>query len=385
MLKHKAIAFGAIFVAAIILLAAPVIVLSKDTAQADSTSSLGFTPNHTVDKYTDIAKVDPDVLKPGYIDPITKQAREMKAKGINDSEIIKEFEKQGIIYYPDSDSWVKGRCLTKDEMKEKKIIFPVYDYNDKGMYLKAIYYGENDTMVNVSEQKPSVTTQAAITSIGQINVWVETTDPYKFAYLGWGGHIIPGSEAADISGTEWHFVTTHLGSSGSCTELGVYRSESDSVLTVYSYDNRVEPGHPLYTGTTPIHPAPSSDNGAIIIVTGTWESGSIPGYVYYLYWNGQQFRRGHLTSLYNQINQANEAIPGSDDTHYSVDSQHAIFYGQSVYKTLDSSGNYAVYGWVNNANTPSRVSGDWLPMKQVTSYGYTPYSYVHESWVQSQN
>lgn len=383
MLKHKAIAIGAIFVATVILFAAPIIVSSKDTAQGNSTVYLGFTPNHTVDKYTDIAQVDPDVLKPGYVDPITKQAREMKAKGINDSEIVKEFEKQGIIYYPDSDSWVKGRRLTEEE--QKRVIFPIYDYNDKGMYLKAIYYGKNDTTLNISEQQSPITTTTMSQSIGQINVYIETTDPYKFSYLGWGGHIIPGSEAADISGTEWHYVTTHLGSSGSCTELGVYRSEVDSSLTVYSYDNRVEPGHPLYTGTTPIHPDPSSDNGAIIIVTGTWESGSVPGYVYYLYWNGQQFRRGHLTSLYNQVNQANEAIPGSDDTHYSVDSQHAIFYGQSLYKTQDSSGHYQSVAWVNSGNTPTYETGNWLPMRQVTYYGYNPYSYVHESWVQSQN
>lgn len=377
MLKNKAIMLGAIFVAAIFFISSTLIVLSKDVIQADSTASLGFTPNHTVDKYTDIAQVDPDVLKPGYVDPITRQAREMKAKGINNSEIIKEFEKQGIIYYPDSDSWIKGRHLTEEE--QKKVIFPIYDYNDKGIYLKAIYYGENDTMVNVSEQKSSISTQASTTSLGQINVWVETDD---FAYLGWGGHIIPGSVAAEPTGTEWHYVTTHLGSSGSCTEIGVYRSESDSVLTVYSYDNRVEPGHPLYVGTTPIHPSPSSDNGAIIIVTGTWESGSVPGYVYYLYWNGQQFRRGHLTSLYNQVNQANEAIPGSGNTHYSVDSQHAIFYGQSVYKTLDSSGNYQNCAWLDNWNTPSSESGSWLPMVQNIGFGYNPYSYIHDSWVQ---
>jgi len=93
MIKHKTIVIGAIFVAAVVLLTAPIIVFSKDMAQTNSTVSLEFTPNHTVDKYIDIAQVDPDVLKPGYVDPITKQAREMKTKGINNSEIVKELER----------------------------------------------------------------------------------------------------------------------------------------------------------------------------------------------------------------------------------------------------------------------------------------------------
>jgi len=85
------------------------------------------------------------------------------------------------------------------------------------------------------------------------------------------------------------------------------------------------------------------------------------------------------------VNQANEAIPGSDDSHYSIDSQYAIFYGQSVYKTLDNSGNYQSLAWLRNSNTPTYETGNWLPMRQAISFGNNPYSYVHESWVQSQN
>jgi len=120
----------------------------------------------------------------------------------------------------------------------------------------------------VSEQKSSITPQATVQSIGQINVYIETTDPAKYSYLGWGGHLIPGSVATWPDGTEWHYVTTHLGASGTWVELGVYGYEYNSYLTVYSYDSRLDAGQPLYVGNPPIHPSSSSDNGAIIIVTG---------------------------------------------------------------------------------------------------------------------
>lgn len=186
----------------------------------------------------------------GYVDPIISQANIWKAQGLDDSQIVDEFAKEGVTFNPKTYAWDLGHSPTSEELKY--ITLPM-----NPLTLKPYNYS---SLLNGKIAPQALTGQAFS------GLWTTYS-----TFCGFDYYMEPGDVTSTTSGTSSHYVTTHIGDSSSCLEVGVMRTGGAPYLKVYTYYSS-----PTYTDSVPheylIYPSTSDFHEYSIIYTGTHNS-----------------------------------------------------------------------------------------------------------------
>ena len=206
-----------------------------------------------------------------FVDPVTEKVEEMKAKGMNNSEIIEALEKQGMGYYPETGATWIGRKPTLEKLQK----LPPRRYPFKDV--------------------PS----SPLTTVSEANQSNQLMGTKNQSYNGFYNCMKPGSLAVEDEGTYWHVVTTHIGRGGHWTEVGVIRGACPpSTWEIFTYDD--DEGGYVFHGLT----NQSAYTQYMILVSNVYESS---GWRYNILINGSWVRSGHLPFYENGVDQANEA------------------------------------------------------------------------------
>lgn len=217
-----------------------------------------------------------DITKPEFVDPVLSEVSKLTAIGMNDSTIVAEFAKQGIIYYPATKDWAVGQYATPEQMK---------------------YWARAEPTLNNSTMSSMSMTPMDIT--------------YDH----------------DDLGTVCHYITTHIGNGAyGCFEIGVWNYPPGNKYVVYTYSQNDGDDGPV---VTQYYPSPSAFYRYTIFTTGV-DDGS--GYPYYASFDSTVIRMVHMGSLDNQISQCNEAFKYHSlvPTTFTPDTSRAVFKWQYV-------------------------------------------------------
>ncbi len=288
-----------------------------DTPQADYNHDYYIYPNGTISNI-------PPCHVPGYVDPITQKARELKSQGMSDDQIVKEMAKSYIWYDPKTGDWTRG------SPELDKLQYPEIPLS-------------RHPCINITKST-QITAQDQLYE-DYCGIW---TNNYR--YSGFSYDMTAGSMATgDVYGTWTHYVTTHIGASGYCTEIGIARFYYDSPYNFFTYDDHA--GEFMFV---------RDSNGNVMTTTGTasnhysiqtmnyWDG---IGYPYYIYLNGQEVKRGHLITTNNQISQTKEIFKNTSysGSHYNVDATPSVFTNQYV-DWIDH-GSYFHHAWCGDVYT----------------------------------
>ena len=339
------------------MLIAVCLFLTAITATYPCTASQATEPNEDI-LIVNTTIYHPEIYSPNYIDPVRQQVKDMKAKGLNETVIVKKLKEQNIIYWPEKDEWAKGTELTPEELKNYQL------HIDK--LNKQYGFTSNNKTVQVKTISSD--------EINQVDDMLKTPDS-DFTYTGWVGAMKPGSVAVANSkygGSFQHIITTHLGGQGSVIEIGVIRSYDIQSYNVVTFQGNID-GTPVHYRTV----NPEDWHNYEILVTTNHNS---QGYLYYVYFDGSQVRSGRLNSLNNQVTQNNENWKYTTAPSFSVDTSHAVYNIQSLAKN----GNSNFFPW--NSTIPYASSNDYYatyPQHQILDdQGWNPHNWYHESWTQ---
>lgn len=302
----------------------------------------------------------PEIYSPLYVDPIRKQVINMRAKGMNNSQIVQQLKDQNIVYWPEQDEWAMGTEFTPNE------------YNAFQIHVNNSYkqYGIQPHFTNTQVVNP-------LNTYNQVDDMLKTAD-IDFSYSGWAAGGKPGTlgiGTSETNGSFQHQWTTHLGSQGTVIEVGVIRIATDpnKVYSVYTCQGNVDGNQPVHYTTVNSEDWHTYE----ILVTANHYS---QGYLYYVYMDGIQIRSGYLNSLYNQVTQNNENVKDTQSLTYSTDTSHSAYKMQYLAK----SGTSNFFPW--NSTLPKDTYPDnyaTYPQQQVINdQWYNPHSWYHEGWTQ---
>lgn len=298
---------------------------------------LGLPYNITLDDYK----------KPGYVDPIVSQANKWKADGLNDTQIVDKFAKQGVIYDLKTQDWFFGYMPTAEQEK----IVPLLSQN-------------RNISSNYSSQ--TINAQPLTSPPSEIDAGMWT----NYQFDGFDYYMCPGTLTVSGQGTAYYYLTTHIGcGSGGCAEIGVNHTAWDSShYWIYTYSQNDNP----HWGFTNIQVEYNYGHEYSIYTNQDRDSN---GYKYVAVFDGQVIRTMHMTSLNCQISQCLEAhdYPGCQ---YSDDTNPAQFWHQSL---MDSGGAYV--WWDSSIPDASGTPRHDYPT-QLYRYIYGS-SWDDEMWVQN--
>jgi hypothetical protein len=329
--QYKLIKIGIIFVTAVLFLAA----VSIDITFAQNTS-MGIPNVMKTPVYTKVANelglpyniTVEDMKKPGYVDPIVSQANTWKATGMNDTQIVYEFAKMGVIYYPKTQDWAFGHNPTAEEQKYIPKT-PVYNqttgYNSLGLVGQTI-----SSTITTSTIPPAIVS----------GMWT------NYQYDGFDYYMAPGDLPVDINGTSLYYATTHIGcGSGGCFEIGVYRYDlTPTAFVVYTSSQNDDNGQLKLTS---IRVDPTTFHEYSIIWNGVQDA---YGYQYAASFDGQVIRTIHMSSLNCQLSQCLESWDNPGCSYTNNNGVETLFEDQTIYYNGGST------NWNSNiadpANTP---------------------------------
>jgi hypothetical protein len=316
----------------------------------DVAAQLGLPYNITLD----------DLKKSGYVDPIVSQANKWKAEGMNDTQIVNNFDKKGVIYNPKTGAWAFGHNPTPEEQKYIPNISPCnlsYGYNPLDLKSKTI-----------NSNIPYVTPLTSPPSNIDAGMW--TND---YAFSGFNYYMETGDLPVDTTdhGTSLYYVTTHTGcGSGGCFEIGVYHYNKDpSNYQVYTYSQNDDTG-----GAKPVGITVNTQQLHRYTITPTGVYNSLQGYQYAAAFDGQVVRTIYMRSLSCELSQCMEVWNSPGYQYTNNDGVHCYFQSQTLYTPLGTT-----KPWDNNiADQPGTPRQDYSThLNRVISSG----SWTDEMWV----
>jgi parallel beta-helix repeat protein len=205
-----------------------------------------------------------------FVDPATLKVEEMKALGMNDTEIVEALKPLGMGYYPKTGATWIGRTPTPEELQN----LPPRRYPFKDVPPSQLI------IPSEAEQKQQL---------------METKNQN---YNGFCNYMKPGSLAVEEEGSYWHLATTHIGRGGNWTEGGVIRGASPpSTWGIFTYDDD-EGGYVFHDITN------QSEYKQYLILVSNLQEPS--GWRYNILINGNWVRSGHLPFYENGVDQAHE-------------------------------------------------------------------------------
>jgi hypothetical protein len=260
----------------------------------------------------------------GIDDPVEQKIKELKAQGMNDSDIVENLKAQGMFWDPKTDDHGVGVLLTPEESAK---------YNMGGS--RAVYSGEISTSIG------------PLSVIGgtQANIVYKTSDSN---YKGVCGNMKPGSLAISQTGTSNHCITSHVGGPNTATddwiEVGIRRDINVNGQPLGPYTVFTYWGH---GGTAAWYCPPGFSVGpdttiAYQIVIGSYDS-SHNAYPYDVYVNGQFVRRVYINRETACVDWANEVWRPNESVSYTSDISNA-----EISSTWLINSNYNWVAWNHN-------------------------------------
>ena len=275
-----------------------------------------------------------------FVDPVMEKVNEMKAKGLNNSEIIDALGKQGMGYSPETGATWMGSKPTPEELHN----------------LPPRKYSFTDVPTS------RLTTAAEADEYPECQLMGTGTENPR--YNGFCNYMMPGSLAVKEDESYYHLTTTHLGRGGYWTEVGVVRSVDDPSYRIFTYDN--DEGEYAYHGTI----NQSAYTQYQILVSDIYE---LSGWRYNILINGSWVRSGHLPFYANGVDHANEVW--SDTNVWTRDTVPAVHKDPLLYV-----GTTSTVWWNQSIHT----EWDWsyyitCPVKQ--RHYLSDSAWRYETWV----
>lgn len=280
-----------------------------------------------------------------FVNPVAIKVAEYKAMNMSDDQITAALTAQGMGWDPITGAAWMGVLIAPTETNAPQVVDP---------------FAENIT-APVSSQTSSVSPQT--------NVEADVLMGSSYNYMGFGVDMSCGSVATSSTGTNTHYVTTHIGKAYSdgtpCwTEVGV--CNYDGGLWFYTYEgNTPVPGESGWQYVCAIN-SETYQNAYCIQLNGVQDQ---YGWQYNIYINEQWERSGHLQAQLNSVNFADEIF--STTGSYTIDSINAHWvnselYSNGVWNDWNSGASFQ-----NSGNNPMPLSYD--------DYIYSN-CYVYDAW-----
>lgn len=194
---------------------------------------------------------------------------------------------------------------------------------------------------------------------------------YEANYNGINGYMRPGNLEVSSTGTEAHYITSHLGYGGRWIEVGVARfNYNPTQYVVYTYDSGRPAGQEWKTwGTTD----PNVNHHFLLYVYPT-DDGS--GYPYAIWWDDTAIDSGHTPYYWNNPDENHEFF-AANINNFQTCSQ-GYFENSFLYKKEGN--NYNAYWW--NGNLPETTDAYSLsPVLYSRTIPYGSSSYKMITWI----
>ncbi|BAI61591.1 hypothetical protein MCP_1519 [Methanocella paludicola SANAE] len=295
-----------------------------------------------------------------------KKVIELRSKGLNDTEVVKELEKENMFFDPLTGDRGIGRRPTPEELK--------YLPNRLNRSIYQTPYSElNNNTINGYAGNMGILGHTTGT---QTNVVFSTSQRYR-QIEGW---MKPGSLAVMRGGTYRHLITTHA------TEENYAGDWEEAGIVSWANEDGSTTNYMLFTYTNigdswAFHGTVSSTSDVKLrIEIGVYDF-YYQGYPYRVYFNDNWFRTVYI-NRYNAIfDQSNEAWRSSEWDPYTVDTSHSIFHG-SYLKTTDGT----IIPWNNQIDDYSYWAPYFnCPMGSSWREDQPGPTWTFESWVNPNN